>query len=111
MKNLFIVAVIASFFGVACGGKGSYEMETFYSNSQNNGDTTMVGEKDNISADSDSTAFLKAQEKFTSRQNDKSDKGVPVKFTLRNHEGVIVTQPGQQQTREEEKRMYPNQKP
>ena len=112
MKNLFIAAVVSSFFLIACGGKNSYEMETFYSATKNAGDTATTSEKDNITAETDSAAFVKAQEKFNSQLNkSENDKGMPVKFTLRNHDGVIVTQPGQQATREAEKPMYPNQKP
>ena len=112
MKILIVATLLTTSVLLSCGGKNSYEMEIFYSEGKTDGDTTMVGKKDKIVADSDSAAFVKAQQEFSEKMN-KSDgeKEVPVKFTLRDKDGVIITQPGQQKAREIEKPMYPNQKP
>ncbi len=112
MKNLIVILSFCAALLLSCTGKNSYELETFYSNNKTAGDTTLTSDKDNIHADSDSAAFFKAQEKFNSLKNDRDDdKGMPVKFTVRNSAGVIITDPGLHRTGEAEKRMYPNQKP
>ena len=112
MKNLILATLVTTSLLLSCGGKNSYEMEIFYSEGKTDGDTTMVSKKDKIVADSDSAAFVKAQQEFSDKMNKANgEKEVPVKFTLRNHDGVMVTQPGQQNAREVEKPMYPNQKP
>jgi len=110
MKKLSFILFSAVML-VSCGGKDSYTVETFYSNNKGNGDTTLVTEKDNISAESDSAAYAKAQDKFNSLMGKSGDKnGMPVKFTVRDHDGVIVAGPGLD-TNQVEKQMYPNQKP
>ncbi len=84
-------------------------METFYSKDKSNGDTTMVGKESSFHAESDSIAYLTAQEKFDAmlgKQGGEND--LPVKFTLRNKNGVIVANPAQKR---ENELMYPNQHP
>jgi len=110
MKKLrgFLFLVVVFLF--SCSGKNSYTLETFYKNNSGNGDTTLISDKDNISADNDSTAFVKAQDKFNDSKAKRDDKhGEPVKFTLRNHDGVVITSP-RQDTTQENTTAYPNQK-
>ncbi|MEO5893420.1 MAG: hypothetical protein ABIQ31_24420, partial [Ferruginibacter sp.] len=95
---------------LSCSGKNTYTIETFYSSNKNTGDTTLTSKKDNITADTDSAAYVKANDQFnklTSKSGDNN--GMPVKFTIRNHEGVIVIAPGQDST-QQDRNMYPNQK-
>ncbi|MEO6720660.1 MAG: hypothetical protein ABIN67_09840 [Ferruginibacter sp.] len=110
MKKLTVLFSLAVAMLCSCGGGNTYTLETFYS-SKSDGDTTMVTEKDNIYADSDSAAFVKAQDKFNSLMAKSGDKhGMPVKFTLRDHDGVVIVPPGMDSAGVE-KQMYPAQKP
>lgn len=112
MKNFLVLISLSAALLVSCTGGNSYELETFYSKDKAGGDSTLTSDKDNIHADSDSAAFIKAQEKFNSLKSDPDDdKGMPVKFTVRNSAGVIITEPGLHRTGEAGKQMYPNQKP
>ena len=112
MKNFLVIISFFAITLISCNGKNSYTFEAFYSENKNNGDTMMVSKKDNITADNDSIAFMKAQEKFNELMaKSGDDNGLPVKFTLRDNKGVIITEPGLQKSREMEKPMYPNQKP
>lgn len=111
MKKLSILVSLPVLLLISCGGGNTYTMETYYSDSKGTGDTTMVTEKDNISADTDSAAYMKAQEKFNALMAKSGDKhGLPVKFTVRNNDGNFVVAPGMDTARVE-KQMYPNQKP
>lgn len=110
MKKLIGLLSLAVAMFCSCGGGNTYTLETFYS-SNSDGDTTMVTEKDNIHADTDSAAFVKAQDKFNSLMATSGDKhGMPVKFTLRDHDGVIIVRPGIDSAGVE-KQTYPAQKP
>jgi len=110
MKKLPGFLFFAMVFLFSCSGKNSYTLETFYKNNGANGDTTLVSDKDNISADNDSTAFIKAQDKFNGlKSKPDNNHGEPVKFTLRNHDGVVITSP-RQDTTQENTTAYPNQK-
>jgi len=108
MKKLpfFLFAIVFLF---SCSGKNSYTLETFYKSNGGNGDTSLISDKDNISADNDSTAFIKAQDKFNGLKAKPDKHGTPVKFTLRNHNGVVVISP-RQDTTQENTTAYPNQK-
>jgi hypothetical protein len=64
MKKLSLLLSLSMLLLISCGGGNSYTMETYYSEKKGAGDTTMVTEKDNISADTDSAAYMKAQEKL-----------------------------------------------
>ena len=111
MKKLTVISSLVVTMLCSCGGENTYTLETFYSNNKSDGDTTMVTEKDNIHADSDSAAFVKAQDKFNSLMAKSGDEhGMPVKFTVRDHDGVIIVQPGLD-SGNVEKQMYPAQKP
>jgi len=110
MKKLpgFLFFAVVLLF--SCSGKNSYTLETFYKSNSGNGDTTLISDKDNISADNDSTAFVKAQDKFDDSKAKRDNKhGEPVKFTLRNHDGVVITSP-RQDTTQTNTIAYPNQK-
>lgn len=112
MKKLLVLLFLPILLMVSCTNSNTYTMETFYNENKGSSDTTLVGEKDNISAGSDSAAFIKAQEKFNDLVSKSGvDKDVPLKFTLRDKDGVIITGPGQAKTQQVEKEMYPNQKP
>jgi hypothetical protein len=111
MKKLSILLSVPIIILFSCAGKNTYTLETFYSTNKDNGDTAMVTEKDNVYADSDSAALSKAHQKYNSLLKNSGDKhGMPVKFTLRNHEGVIVVDP-ELDSLQVEKQMYPAQKP
>ena len=70
----------------------------------------MISDKDDISADNDSTAFVKAQDKFNELKAKPNDKhGEAIKFTLRNHDGVVIISP-RQDTTQVNTNAYPNQK-
>ncbi len=111
MKKLLVLLSFPTIVLVSCSGKNTYTVETFYTNNNGkNGDTLLVSNKDNLSADNDSTAFVKAQAKFNTLMSKSGDKhGLPVKFTVRNHDGVIVVAPGQS-IMQQDRNMYPNQK-
>lgn len=86
-------------------------METFYSNNKGDGDTTMTSKTNTIKAATDSLAWLKAQDAFNSTKSNADDKdGMPVKFTLRDKDDVIVAGPAGIDPKVKEL-MYPNQKP
>jgi hypothetical protein len=111
MKKLLILLSVPLLLLFSCGGKNTYTMETFYSSNKDDSDTTLTSEKDNISADTDSVALVKAQEKYNALLGKEGDKhGMPVKFTLRDHNGVIVVRP-EHDSMQVEKQMYPAQKP
>jgi len=110
MKKLPGFLFFATVFLFSCSGQHSYTLETFYKNDGGNGDTTLTSDKNNISADNDSSAFIKAQDKFNDLKAKPDEKrGAPVKFTLRNHDGVIIISP-RQDTTQENTTAYPNQK-
>ena len=110
MKKLPGFLVFATVLLFSCSGKHSYTLETFYQNNSSGGDTTLTSDKNDISADNDSTAFIKAQDKFNQLKAKPDEKrGAPVRFTLRNHDGVVVTSP-RQDTTQENTNAYPNQK-
>lgn len=106
-----LLPVAFLFVFMSCNSGESYKMETFYSNNKGDGDTTMTSKTNTITAVTDSIAWLKAEEAFNSTKSKSDDKdGMPVKFTLRDKNDVIVEGPGGISPQDKEL-MYPNQTP
>lgn len=112
MKKIITLLSLVSVLLISCTGGNSYTMETFYNENKSADDTTLISENDVIKAESDSAAFIKAQEKYNELMSATGNKkGMPVKFIVRNSDDVIITGPGLGKTHQIEKEMYPNQKP
>lgn len=110
-KILMLLPVSFALLLISCNSGDSYKMETFYSNDKGDGDTTMTSKTNTIYAATDSIAWLKAQDEFNSTKSKaNTEDGLPVKFTLRNKNDVIVAGPGDLNPQVKEL-MYPNQKP
>ncbi|CAN5631179.1 hypothetical protein BH11BAC3_BH11BAC3_08130 [soil metagenome] len=110
-KVLMLLSVVFLLLLISCNSGESYKMETFYSNDKGNGDTTMIGKTSTIRAASDSLAWVKAEEAFNATKSKADNKdGMPVKFTLRDKDDVIVAGPDGLNPPLREL-MYPNQTP
>ncbi|MEJ7589328.1 MAG: hypothetical protein WKI04_17365 [Ferruginibacter sp.] len=109
MKKLSLLLSFAIVSLLSCSGDKTYTVETYYKNNNGGADTSLTSEKDKISADSDSAAYINAQEKFNGLAAKAGDKkGTPVKFTIRDKEGVIVIAPGN--ATKQDPNSYPNQR-
>lgn len=76
-------------------------------------DTSLTNKTISFDAASDSVAYLKGQNDFSEAKAKQSDdnKGLPVKFIVRNDKGNVVLPPGSFKLQELEETLYPNQKP
>ena len=109
MKKIMMPVAVAVLFFISCKGN-SYTMETTYKATKTNGDSTMTTRNQSISADSDSLAYIKANEEFNKLPAKENSDGMPFKFLVKNSKGVVVPAPGIDTSADNNKLMYPNQK-